>query len=151
MGPPDTEALIHALHKLKRSQAWRPTMTQISRGEFFMLHKIACLSKQAGPEKPGAKITDLSIAAEMSKPAVSQMLNSLEDKEMIERVMTKDDRRVVYVCLTEKGKQQLDLAAQEMKEQVSKIVDALGPEDTAELTRLLGKLYAIMEKMDKHP
>lgn len=45
-----------------------------------MLHKISHLIRNSQEEKPGAKITDLSVAAEMSKPAVSQMLNSLEKK-----------------------------------------------------------------------
>jgi Transcriptional regulators len=146
----DKEALIQAFHKLRRPQTWRPMMTQISRGEFFMLHIISHRSREASPEKPGAKITDLSIAAEMSKPAVSQMLNSLEDKGMIERIMTKNDRRVVYVCLTEKGKQQLALAAREMEDLMEEVVRELGPEDTAELVRLLGKLHAVMEKRDNH-
>ncbi len=142
----DKEALMQSLHKLKRTQAWYPTLSGISRGEFFMLHRIASLSKQASEEKPGVKITELSVAAEMSKPAVSQMLNSLEDKEFVERVTTKTDRRVVYVRLTETGKAKLKEHAAEMGRKMDLIIKELGPEDTAQLTRLIDKLRIALEK-----
>ncbi len=143
------DQLIQAMHRLKKTQNWLPPLPGVSRGEFFMMHKIVALSKKADPEKPGAKITDLSVAAEMSKPAVSQMLNALEDKGLIERVMTKSDRRVVYVKLTDSGATQLKKAADHMTALLEEIIEGLGPEDTAELARLFEKLYRIMEEITK--
>lgn len=143
------EALMQSLHRLKKVHTWFTMPPEISRGEFFMLHKISHLSRDASPEKPGAKITDLSVAAEMSKPAVSQMLNSLEDKNMIERVTTKSDRRVVFVRLTEQGQKQLKATIESLNRLMEQVVDELGPEDTAELTRLFEKLHGIIERMDK--
>ena len=140
------DLLVQAMHRLKKERTWFPVMDGVSRGEFFMLHKISHLIRNSQEEKPGAKITDLSVAAEMSKPAVSQMLNSLEKKGLIERIMTKTDRRVVYVKLTDSGKTQLEKIAQKMDELMDQIVEELGKEDTAELARLLDKLYIILEK-----
>lgn len=60
--------------------------------------------------------------------------------------MTKTDRRVVYVKLTDSGKTQLEKIAQKMDELMDQIVEELGKEDTAELARLLDKLYIILEK-----
>lgn len=146
----DKERLVQAMHRLKRTQTWNPPLGNISRGEFFMLHKISSLIQGAGEEKPGAKITDLSVAAEMSKPAVSQMLNSLEGKGMIERVMTKSDRRVVYVRLTDDGKAQLEMAAKRFDHLMDGLVEKLGQEDTAELARIFDKLHNILESMKEH-
>ncbi len=141
------ELLIQAMHRLKRTHTWNPPLGNISRGEFFMLNRIAHLIRHMDEEKPGAKITDLSIAAEMSKPAVSQMLNSLENKDMIERVTTKSDRRVVYVRLTDNGKAQLDMAGKRFGRLMEEIVEKLGQEDTAELVRIFDKLNGILEDL----
>ncbi|NLJ30182.1 MAG: winged helix DNA-binding protein [Clostridiales bacterium] len=141
------ELLWSAMHRLKKSQAWPPRLSGVSRGEFFMLHQVARLERKKDGKAPGGKISDLSAATEMSKPAVSQMLNSLEDKGLVERIMTKSDRRVVYVRLTEKGRERLDATARQMNELLDRVVKELGPEDTEELTRLFIKLYQIMEKM----
>ncbi len=141
------EMLMQAMHRMKKAQVWPPFFPGVSRGEFFMLHKIEHLVKNKDTEKPGAKITDLSVAAEMSKPAVSQMLNSLEEKGMIERVMTKNDRRVVYVNLTEQGKTQLEKIAKQMDSLLDEIVKELGQEDTEEFARLLNKLNHILEEI----
>ncbi len=141
--------LIQAMHRLKRTQNWLPPISGVSRGEFFMMHKIVSLSKNADGDKPGTKITDLSVATEMSKPAVSQMLNALEGKGLIERVMTKSDRRVVYVKLTESGEAQLKKTADHFSALLEEIVEELGQEDTAELARLFEKLYMIMEQITK--
>lgn len=141
------ELLLHALHKLKKSQAWPQQFAGVSRGEFFMLHKIVCLLKNSDDEKPGTKITDISVATEMSKPAVSQMLNSLEDKGMIERIMTKSDRRVVYVRLTEKGRSKMLETTRQMDDLMDEVVEMLGDEDTKELARLFDKLYVILEEI----
>lgn len=141
------DQLLNAMHRLKKEQSWPQIFSGVSRGEFFMLHKIEYLCRGENEEKPGTKISDLSAATEMSKPGVSQMLNTLEDKGLIERVMTKSDRRVVYVRLTEQGKEKLGETARQMSLLMGRIVEELGPEDTAELTRLIQKLNQIMSKL----
>lgn len=141
------ERLWQAMHRLKRAQGWPPQFLGLSRGEFFMLHQVARLEKHKEGDAPGGKISDLSTATEMSKPAVSQMLNALEDKGLIERIMTKSDRRVVYVRLTDTGRERLAASGRQMAALLDAIVRELGPEDTKELTRLMDKLYQIVEKI----
>lgn len=141
------EKLWQAMHRLKRAQGWPLQFLGLSRGEFFMLHQVACLEKHKEGDVPGGKISDLSTATEMSKPAVSQMLNALEDKGLIERIMTKSDRRVVYVRLTDTGRERLAASGRQMGGLIDAIVRELGPEDTKELIRLIDKLYQIFEKI----
>ncbi len=141
------DQLMQSMHRLKKMQPW--PMTALSRGEFFMLHKISHLVEKE-QNNPGAKISKLSKATDMSKPAVSQMLNSLENKGFIERILTKEDRRVVYVNLTEKGTKVLKKAHTEMDNLLRQMLEELGPEDTAELTRIADKLFKILEKIKKN-
>jgi DNA-binding MarR family transcriptional regulator len=141
----EKEKLLVALHSLKKSQTWFSSIGGISRGEYFLLHRIFHLAENAEENNPGAKITDLSKAVQMSRPAISQMLNSLEKKGYIERIMAKSDRRVVYVKLTETGSEQLAKNQQQFHFLFNQIVEELGSQDTAELVRLVYKLNTIIE------
>ena len=62
----------------------------------------------------------------MSMPAVSQILNSLEEKGLIERKMDRNDRRVVYASLTPKGNQLLEDVMSCFSKFMDRIVDGLG-------------------------
>lgn len=141
------DMLMKSMHRIKKLRPWPPTFAGISKGEFFMLHTIIHLTHKKDDDNPGVKISVLCEKTEMSKPAASQMLNSLEDKGLVERIVTKSDRRVVYVTLTEEGKKVLDQAALHMTNLVEKVVERLGPEDTKELTRLFDKLYTIIDEL----
>lgn len=142
------EALMQTMHRLKKYKPWPPVVSDISRGEFYMLHKIFHLVHAAGNDKPGVKISVISTEMLMSRPAASQMLNSLEDKGLIERIITKSDRRVVYVNLTERGEKVLKEAFMEMNVVMDKVIEKLGTEDTTVLTKLLDKLCNILEEIN---
>lgn len=144
------ERLFRAMHQLKRASGWPPQRSGLSRGEFFLLHQIAHMEKHREGAPPERKISDLSAAAAMSKPAVSQMLNSLEKKGLVERVMTKTDRRVVYVRMTEAGREQMAAFAQEMSRRLGAVVRQLGSEDAEALIRIMEKLSRILGEKEDH-
>jgi DNA-binding MarR family transcriptional regulator len=112
----------------------------ISHSEFFML-KVIC--KHSTPL--GLSMSNLSELLKISKPAVSQMVNSLEDKGYVERFMPKSDRRLVLVRLTEAGQQGLDREMQVFTDRLVQTFAKLGEEDTEELFRLLTRLYSILK------
>ncbi|HEX2985215.1 MAG TPA: MarR family transcriptional regulator [Caproiciproducens sp.] len=145
----EKDRLLQAMHRLKKTPSNFFMMQGLSRTEFFVLHRLHYMEKEQNKEQPGIKTTDLSIAAEMSKPAVSQILNSLEDRGLIERFMTKSDRRVVFVRITQPGLEQLDKRKEQLNLLLDKVIRELGPQDTAELTRLFEKLHHITEKLEK--
>lgn len=149
MEPAEKEKLLEALHSLKRAHTCFSSPGEISRGEYFLLHRIFHLTQDTEEESMGAKITDLSKAVQMSRPAISQMLNSLESKGFIERIMAKKDRRVVYVKLTQAGIEELEKNRQEFQNFFDRLVEELGSNDTAELIRLIKKLDAIIENLQK--
>lgn len=147
MEVPLRQNLMDSIVKLKKVSKHLLGISGVSQGEFFILHKIVILNKELPENKPGVKISELSKAAKMSKPAVSQMLNVLEDKSLIERMTTKTDRRVVYVKLTDKGREQFQSKAEELSSLLDKIVIELGEDDTESLVNLLDKLYDIIDNI----
>ena len=148
MEMPQRQELIDVIVKLKKVSKHLIVIPGISQGEIVILHKIVQLQKGLQENEPGVKISELSKAATMSKPAVSQMLNALENKALIERVTTKVDRRVVYVKLTDQGHEQFKNKTSELTNLLDKIVNELGEEDTESLVHLLGKLNDIIENIE---
>lgn len=141
------QELLEALHKLKRTSQFDLHDGELSRGECYLLQQISKQKNTPEDGAPGVRISDLSASARMSKPAVSQMLNVLEDRGMVRRIMTKNDRRVVYVALTEDGKAVLNRFYQHAGAMMDRLISRLGPEDTDLLIRLINRLYDILSEM----
>jgi len=112
----------------------------LSRSELMMLKMI----KLHSAATEGVTNSTLSELLEISKSAVSQMINALEDKAYVERLTTKNDRRLVYIRLTVSGEQRLEQQLQALLQRMAEIFDRMGREDTEDLLRLLEKLYLIV-------
>jgi DNA-binding MarR family transcriptional regulator len=95
-------------------------------------------------EEAVVTISTLSEYLAISKPAVSQMVNVLEDRGYVERITTKNDRRIVYVRLTEAGELSLEKALQHLMKVLDEIFGKMGEKDTIKLLELLDKLCSIM-------
>jgi len=128
--------VMKQLHLLRNNVQ---TSSDISRSEFFMLKAIR---RNSTPQ--GLSMSNLSELLKISKPAVSQMVNSLEEKGYVERILPKSDRRLVLVRLTEAGQQGLDQEMQAFTARLSQTFAELGEKDTEELLRLLTRLYGIL-------
>ena len=62
------------------------------------------------------------------------------------RLPDPSDRRVTYITLSEAGEAILEQAKTHMDEVSSRLMARMGKEDTEELTRLLNKLFLLMEQ-----
>jgi transcriptional regulator, MarR family len=129
--------IMQKFHKLNMN---RKIAGGIARRETMMLKMI----KMNSSENEGVTISALSELLDISKPAVSQMINAIEDKGYVERITTKNDRRLVYVRLTESGEQCLARELQAFLQGMAEIFDKMGEKDTEDLLRLLNKLYLIV-------
>ncbi|MCJ8013978.1 MarR family transcriptional regulator [Paenibacillus sp. KQZ6P-2] len=143
--------LLEAMTKIRRIHSRAGHDAKIPRGEYLMMHVIwEFMSKKHTQNNsseeipPGMKVSELSEYLKISSPSVSQMVNALEEKGYVERVMTKNDRRVVYICLTEQGKLILEKVTQQFMAFTDEIIDRLGKEETDQLIHLFNRLYTII-------
>ena len=90
-------AIIARMHKLKFGNM----LTGVSEIEFKTMSAISRISKSGD-----VKVSDIARYLELSAPAVSRTMKSLEEKEYIERQTDKQDRRNTFVKLTPKGEEQ---------------------------------------------
>lgn len=133
---------MQKFHKLGISSKFSGEMP---RSEIMMLKVINLDTSKT----EGVTISALSERLKISKSAVSQMINVLEDKGYVERITTKNDRRIVYVRLTEIGEQSLEKSLRSLLESLNQVFVRMGDEDTETLLRLLNKLYVIVEDYKK--
>ena len=90
-----TLAALHGLIEATLEQALRAH--KLSVVEFTVLD---ALSRQDGWHM---RMQQLARAAALSGSAISRLVNRLEDRDLLTRVLCKDDRRGIYTELTERG------------------------------------------------
>ncbi|MFB3161813.1 MarR family transcriptional regulator [Neobacillus sp. 179-J 1A1 HS] len=93
--------------------------------------------------------TELAEAFEVNKSAITAIINRLADRGLIERTRDENDRRVVYLTLSEKGKELI----QKTQEKVHLLVESFITRfDEAEITNFINtyeKLALILTNMKK--
>jgi DNA-binding MarR family transcriptional regulator len=78
------------------------------------------------------------------------MINVLEANGYIERVGSKEDRRVVFIRLTEMGKTFLDEKENLFKSNIKALVDYLGEEDSKTFIRLIRKTGDFLSQLKEN-
>lgn len=85
------------------------------------------------------KMNDISNFFKVSPPATSQTIRKFETLGYVERVQLENDRRSVYIRLTDKVKQEMQHAQEELNENLVQLITYLGEEDAKELIRIMRK------------
>lgn len=143
--------LIEAFVKFKKARYFMPHASGLPQGEFFMLHNIDVIAKRnaAHDTLTGARVSELSAKVQMSMPAVSQMLNSLQGKGYVKRIAAENDRRVVYVVLTEKGRELLGKTMRDFLMRLEEVVAIFGEDNTNRLASLFDEFCEAIEEVKK--
>ena len=96
----------------------------LSRAEYLVLRGVA-RGRFGGRGEP-VRAAKLSEMLEVSRPAVTRVLNGLESRGLITRSIDRDDRRSINVELTEAGRKALGSADEEIPEHGRKARRAAG-------------------------
>ncbi|MGM1045492.1 MAG: MarR family winged helix-turn-helix transcriptional regulator [Bacillota bacterium] len=96
----------------------------------------------------GLKVSEISNYMRVTSPTITQFINGLEGKGLVERVMDEKDRRAIRVKLTGEGEEIVRQAHEAFKVNFRGLVAHLGEEESDELTRLLTKVYQYMSETE---
>ena len=135
----ETEGIIERIHKLERyvDRTMRETLStfDLTHGEWRL---IANLRYAGAPYrgKPGKLGEHLGL----SSGAMTNRLDNLERRGFLRRVDDPDDRRAVFVELTDEGNKLWEKAVGVQAEKEAIVDAALGPRQKKELNDLLRKL-----------
>lgn len=90
--------------------------------------------------QPGIGLRDLAERFGISRSAVSQQVDKLVVRGMLERSDNPDDRRHLYLKLTEDGEQATGELSRTIRERVHVLLNRLSDPELQDLHRLLTKL-----------
>ena len=139
--PQKIEALTEVISKIGRITNKVQMDMPIAYAEYGLLFAILRIEEHQGKR---ATPSQLSKHLFVTKPAISKMLNSLEDKNYITRKIEKLDRRVVYVELTEAGKTFLKECKEYHISYYQSAFEKLGEEKIDQMLCAAQELYRIL-------
>jgi DNA-binding MarR family transcriptional regulator len=145
-----TQEFLEVMNNMRKLTSKHHNLYPLHPGEFMMLSVIHNFMKEGGKDHqnyPGVKVGELSEVVHTTKSATSKMLRSVEEKGYIERVFDKNDRRVVYVKLSEKGDKLVKDTLNTKREFAERTIQMLGEEDSKDLIRIMKKFYFAMEEV----
>lgn len=141
---PEQEAILNIL---RTSDQFQNRFGRLFR-EYDLTHSqynVLRILRGEGKPMPCLEIGDRMIQV---VPAMTGLLDRLEKLELIKRERCTQDRRVVYIELTEKAKQLLDSMDARVHELHKQLIGHLTQTELKELSRLLEKARVSLENED---
>lgn len=145
-----------SLFKKKKKDWEQSTISGYTTGEIRILMTLKYKEKSVGAQgfesrsesEPSLKVSEISNHMKVTSPTITQFINGLEGKGLVERVMDKKDRRAVRVRLTDEGEKIVHQAHEAFKANFEGLVAHLGEENSDQLANLLTKVYEYMSETE---
>ncbi len=131
------EELFARFHRVMHSHFTSSTLG-LTASQVFILRFLATC--------PQAKASDIAKAAGLSPGAVTQVCDELVRMGYVERSRSTDDRRVVYITITDSGRAKIDEIRKLRIQQADAILRQLGQSDAEEFVRIVKRIVEIVEK-----
>jgi DNA-binding MarR family transcriptional regulator len=128
----DKELLIKKICEAEHNKK-KPGLGKDRRDDNSIGKVLRILSKSDGNVHP----TELCRMLEVTTPRITVILNDMEEKGLVERLICKDDRRKILVVLTEKGRKEVSGRRRKTEEYIRTLVEKIGPEDSEAYLRIL--------------
>lgn len=135
--PPFEEVYVEFHRKI--SMAWHKRMDKILPGSQAMILRM--LEKE-GP----LKVSTLAEAMHITPGAVTGLCDKLLGSGYAERKRDDADRRVVYLEITEQGRQILEQFRKESRQSVKQFFEGIPDEDLHHLARIYQSVLANLER-----
>ncbi|WP_066633723.1 MarR family winged helix-turn-helix transcriptional regulator [Desulfolucanica intricata] len=121
------ELFVNTLKKMKKE--WTKQFEHaITPSQFFILKTL----KHSGPRKA----TELAEVVQMTPGAITGASDKLVSEGYAERKGAKEDRRVVYLEITDKGKEFVESMIEKQKNVTARFFEGLSDEDINHLIRI---------------
>jgi len=118
----------------------RPGLGQMQRpGEFQLIHRLA-----NEPHDSGLRVGDLAGWLGVKPPTVTQLVDALAAKGLVDRFPDDADRRAIRVRLSSDGRKMADSIRGKALEETEALVEYLGKEDGERLADLLLKTASFL-------
>lgn len=126
----------------KMTQEWNRRMGD---GFSVTLFRMLFVLNDRGPQKAA----DLADTLSVTSGAVTGLADKLIAKRLVNRQRSEEDRRVVYLRITEEGKETLERLLKEQRETLSLFFEGLPAEDIEHLKRIFSLMLARVEHLEQ--
>jgi DNA-binding MarR family transcriptional regulator len=92
------------------------------------------------------KVSELSEKLGLSNSTVSGILDRLEKQGLVERIRSKDDRRVVYINVTDEFKKQSKKQFEEISQIIEQMINKATPEELDKILEGMETLKTVVER-----
>lgn len=140
--PEDKYAIVEQFRRMRQFMNSMPFKTGISHSEFCLLNIIM-------DGKDGITVSEIAAELDVTPPAVSRSLKSLESRGLVIRETDLLNRRNTMVRLTESGLDFLEKSRRQMDGLMEYVTEKMGMERKKQLYELLGEMSAIIENYVK--
>lgn len=133
-----TRRIQLALQTLKRtieSESTYKTSIGVTQPQMFLLYFLSREEK--------CKLSQLAEKLEVKPSAITVMIDRLEKPGYVRRIQDTEDRRAIWVEITEAGQAILKQAIQERNEILGKYLSRLSQEEIVQLAGMLEKMMGI--------
>ncbi len=110
-------------------------------------HILYILENSPGGKAP---MTELVARLHRTRQQLSKLISDLEDDGLVARAHTKENRRLVYVSLTEQGRLVTDSARKAMTKAVADALSHVPPETLEEISVCTGQLSDLAEHINTY-
>lgn len=144
-----TNELFLVMKRIPKPIFSRGMYGDLSRSEYELL---VMLKMRSNEDNRLLSITEISNLLKITPAGVTHLINALEESGHIIRVPDPNDRRIVLVGLTDKGKVAAEALMSEIKETLTGLIDYLGEDDSRTLIRLmtLAQDYFVIRSKESH-
>ena len=130
-------SLMARIGKIVRTQQLDENGEEVYSNDIALLALLVSLEETDTPVR--LRMTDVSRAMAISKPAATQMVNHLVKSGLVERIQSSSDRRVVYIQATPEGKRSFVHVMKSRMVYIERAVHRIGVERAALLGDLLNE------------
>jgi DNA-binding MarR family transcriptional regulator len=141
---PETRKLAEKINDLRRMNVKPGAHSELRHRQ---LHFLVMLNQLIRPTQKGIRPSEMSEKLNITRGAITHILNELDKSGYIERIADPDDHRVVLIRPTEEGLRIMDESYQHLMTRLDGLVTYLGEKDAQDLNRILTRVLSYMLKM----
>ena len=130
-------SLMARIGKIVHMQQLDENGEEVYSNDIALLALLVSLEETDTPVR--LRMTDVSRAMAISKPAATQMVNHLVKSGLVERTQSSSDRRVVYIQATPEGRSTFEHVMKSRMVYIERAVHRIGVERAALLGNLLNE------------
>lgn len=92
------------------------------------------------------KVSDISDALSLPRPGVTRTVKEMEEKGYLKKISSKDDKRITYLSITEKGEELHQKFDEQFFHMLAPYMDEITEEDAECMIRTIEKFHEIMSE-----